>query len=140
MDIKIKKATPKHCHDILRIGKEGGLFNYTHLFYALLISLGWVYVVIDEDITVGYICYLAFPLIRKVFAIQIGITEKCRGRGLGSQTLDFLCGEVKRRHNTTTILAHTLRPRVVEFFKRESWKVVASVSILNIFFVKKKIR
>lgn len=143
MDIQIKKATPKHCSAILRIAKEGGLFNYTHLFYVFLITMGWLYVLIDESVAVGYICYLNFPIIKKVFTLQIGVTESYRGQGLGTKMLDFLCQEVKRRHNVDAILAHTLKPRVVRLFKRQSWKVVASTSIFrifSIFLVKKKIR
>lgn len=138
MALKTKKATPKHCPDILRIGREGGLFNYTHLFYAMLIALGWVYVILDSDTVIGYVCYLAFPIIRKTFTLQIGITESYRGQGIGANSLDFLCHEVKRKHKTNTILAHTLKPRVVRLFQRQSWKVIASV--LGIFLVKKKIR
>ena len=138
MDLEIKKATPKHCATILSIAKEGGLFNYTCLIYSILIALGWVYVILDNDKVVGYVSYIKFPGLRKAFTLQLGITEGYRGQGLGTEVLDFLCKEVKRRHRVDTLLAHTLKPRVARLFKRQSWKVV--VSVLGIVLVKKKIR
>lgn len=138
MDLEIKKATPKYCSTILSIAKEGGLFNYTYLIYSILIALGWVYIVLDEDKVVGYISYIKFPGLKKSFTLQMGITKEYRNRGIGTEMLDFLCKEVKRRHRVDTILAHTLKPRVVKLFKRQSWNVV--ISVLGIVLVKKKIR
>lgn len=138
VDIQIKKATPKHCPTILKIAKEGGLFNYSQIFYTFLLTMGWLYVLVDKNRVIGYVGYLNFPIIKKVFTMQIGITEEYQGQGLGTKTLEFLCQEVKRKHNVDTVLAHTLKPRVVRLFKRQSWNIIASV--LGIVLVKKKIR
>jgi len=136
---QILRATPKHAKDMVSIAKEGLIFNYSTLIYAILISMGWAYVILDKDNNVvGYSCYILLPLSRKAFSIQSSLRESCQGKGLGTKLLGFICEKVKRTERVDTIYAHILKPRVLKLCKKLGWKSVAS--ILGIFLIKKKIR
>ena len=138
MNAIIKRATPKHCFDIIKICREGQLFEYNHFFYALLVALGWAYVAVIEDQVVGYICYLNFPIISRAFLLQVGVTKSYRGQGLGSKLINDTCNKIKRKYRVETVMAHTLKPRVVKLFNRQRWSIITS--ILGVFLVAKKIR
>lgn len=138
MDAIIKRATPKHCSDVIKICREGQLFEYSYFLYALLVALGWIYVAVVDKQVVGYICYLNLPIISRAFLLQVGVTQSCRGQGLGSRLIENTCDVVSKKHGVDVVMAHTLRPRVVKLFNKQRWSIITS--ILGVFLVAKKIR
>jgi GNAT superfamily N-acetyltransferase len=60
-----------------------------------------------------------------------------RNKGLGSSLLDRTCEYIRKAHDTHTIYAHTLKPRVFRLLKRMGWESTGKVP--GIFFVKKSL-
>jgi GNAT superfamily N-acetyltransferase len=130
-----KKGKPEHFEKILAIAAEGNLFIYPKILFSILSLFGWLYVGIKDEKVVGYFCYIALPIVNRAFLLQIGIEKKSRGQGMGTQFLEMFCDHVKTEHKITTVLAHTLKPRVVKLLQRQSWKII--LDILGVIFVRK---
>jgi GNAT superfamily N-acetyltransferase len=136
--MQIVKATPKHCKRIVELAKEGEIFNYTLLFYSLLIALGWIYVVLDDDNSViAYTCYAVIPVFKAAFSFQTAVAAEHRSKKIGSELIDFTYDLLKKQ-GVKTIYAHCLKPRVVRLMERLGWEVM--IKVMEVAFVRKKIR
>ena len=133
---ELKKGKSKHLTKVVEIAKEGKVFCYPRIFYAILAIFGWLYVVVKDEQVIGYFCYVALPIINRAFFLQIGITEQYRGQGLGTHCLESFCEHVETKYKITTVWAHTLKPRVVKLLQRQRWKII--MDILGVIFFKKK--
>jgi GNAT superfamily N-acetyltransferase len=137
--IKIKRGTPKHCKKIIQLAKQGDLFNYTHMFYSLLIMLGWLYVAVNEnDEVIAYSCYAIVPVTGLAFSFQTAVDPNYRNMNIGADFLAHLEVILKKRHGVQTLFAHCLKPRVVKYLQRKKWEVV--FNILRVALVKKQLR
>ncbi len=136
--LRIVKATPKHCKRIVELAKEGELFNYTLLFYSLLLTLGWLYIAVDDEAVIGYVCFVVIPGARIAFNLQICIDKEHRSKNIGADLLSFMEKTLKEKHKVKTVYAHCLKPRVVKLLQRLKWEVI--LNILEVAFVQKELR
>jgi len=107
----IRKARRKDIAKITELARAGGLYRYPLMLYWILITLGWVQIVEEHGITIGFYSYVLLPYCPVAFMLQIALVSTHQKKGLGSQLLAGILNFLSSK-KVKLVKAHTLKPHV----------------------------
>jgi len=113
----LRPAKESDIPSLQAIGKTVGLFDYGFL-YQKFVRRNLVFVMELENQIVGYV--IAFPLfLGQGFCLQIGVSSKHQGRGVGTTLMSFIEKQMREHHQTYRLFAHTIKDRSLAYFGKK---------------------